>query len=286
MQYDFKKAPAILIQGAMEAETSYLISRLEEPQRVMLGSWEFYTGFLGRQRVPVIISRTYMGIVNAAAATTLALTYFAPKAVINQGIAGGHDKEFHVGDIVLAEKIVPMGAMVRPYSPEGAGISERDFAPWEVEVFDQRAGKTRRVADFPCDERLLAIAESVKFEEEEKTEAGRGLAAQEGEAGQAGFLEQECRRRKIARGILGSADEWNNQIDRIVLLREKYGTTAEEMESAATAQVCQSYGVPFIGIRILSNTIVNHEDYDESVAIDCQKFVEQYVEKLRKYLEK
>lgn len=264
----------------------------------MLGGWEFYTGFLSRQKIPVIISRTYMGIVNAAAATTLALTHFAPKAVINQGIAGGHDKEFHVGDIVLAEKIVPMGAMVRPYSPEGAGINERDFAPWELEVFDQREGKTRRVTDFPCDERLLAIAESVRFEDKGNSEAGRESAVQEygagpgeymdkeGGAGQGEFMEQECRRRKIARGILGSADEWNNQIDRIALLREKYKTTAEEMESAATAQVCQSYGVPFIGIRILSNTIVNHEDYDESVAIDCQKFVEQYVEKLCKYLEK
>lgn len=92
--------------------------------------------------------------------------------------------------------------------------------------------------------------------------------------------ERSAAQRTIKRGIIGSADEWNNQLDRIALLRERYGTSVEDMESAAAAQLCFSYGIPFLGIRILSNSIVNGEEFDESVGIDCQRFVLDYVEML------
>lgn len=249
--YDFKTQPSVLIQGAMDTETAYLTEQIEGREKITLGNWEFHTGFLGKYREPVIVSKTYQGMVNAAAASSLALAFFSPKAVINQGIAGGHDPSFHRGDIVIGEKVVPMGALVRRYAPRGAGIRETDFEPLPIEIFDKSLGKTRKVEDFPCDERLVSIAEKVETE----LHAGRG--------------------------VLGSADEWNNQLDRIALLRERYHTAAEDMESAAPAELCLSYGIPFIGIRILSNSIVNGEDFDESVGLEGQKFVLRFVEALR-----
>lgn len=249
-KYDFTRLPSILIQGAMDTETGYLTEHLTGAECIVLGNWKFYTGFLGREKEPVIISRTYQGMVNAAAATSLALAYFAPKAVINQGIGGGHDTSFHRGDIVLGERVVPIGAVVRRFSGAGAGIDERDFEPLPIEIYDRRKKMTEKVLDFPCDKELLAIAEGV---------------------------ETTCR---TGRGVIGSGDEWNNQLDRIALLRERYQTAVEDMESAAAAELCLSYGIPFIGIRILSNSIVNEEEFDESVAISGQKFVLRYVEAL------
>lgn len=250
-QYDFTKQPSILIQGAMETETDYLIEHLKDAACTVLGNWKFYTGFFGADSVPVIISRTYQGMVNTAAATGLALVHFRPKAVINQGIGGGHDPAIHRGDIVLGERVVPMGAVVRRFSAEGAGIDERDFEILPVEIYNKEKGNTEKVTSFPCDKRLLEVAEEVK---------------------------SPYRRR---RGVIGSADEWNNQLDRIALLRERYGTAVEDMESAAVAQLCLSYGLPFIGIRILSNSIVNDEEFDESVGVDGQKFILTYVEALQ-----
>lgn len=249
-EYDFKTQPSILIQGAMDTETEYLIGQLERAKTITLGNWKFHTGFLGKHQEPVILSRTFQGMVNAAAASSLALAFFSPKAVINQGIAGGHDRGFHRGDIVLGEKVVPIGAMIRKYAPEGAGISETDFEPLPIEIYDRRKGTTRKVLDFPCDEKLLSVAEQV----------GTTL--------------------HIRRGVLGSGDEWNNQIDRIELFRRRYQTAAEDMESAAPAELCLSYGIPFIGIRILSNSIVNGEEFDESVGVEGQKFILQFVEAL------
>lgn len=248
--YDFKNQPSILVQGAMETETDFLIGRLKARECVTLGNWKFYTGFLGTYEEPVILSRTYQGMVNAAAASSLALVYFAPKAVINQGIGGGHDTRFHRGDLVLGEKVVPMGAMVRKFSPLGAGMDETDSEPLPVEIYNRKADRMEKVPDFPCDERMLAAAESVQTD------------------------------LKVNRGVIGSADEWNNQLDRIAMLRERYHTAVEDMESAAAAELCLSYGIPFLGIRILSNSIVNGEDFDESVGMDCQKFVYHFIEAL------
>lgn len=252
--YDFRKQPALLIQGAMETETDYLIGQLKEAADVTLGNWKFYTGFLGKYEEPVIISRTYQGMVNAAAATSLALFYFAPKAVINQGIGGGHDTRFHRGDIVLGERVVPIGAIVRRFSPEGAGVDATDFELLKTEIYNRGRGETEKVTDFPCDAQMLAIAEGLISE----------YHAQ--------------------RGTIGSADEWNNQLDWIALLRERYKTVVEDMESAAPAELCLSYGIPFMGIRILSNSIVNGEAFDESVGLDVQKYVLRYVEAFHGYL--
>ena len=126
--YDFKKQPALLLQGAMGTETEYLIGQLGEPEEITYGNWKFYTGFLGKHAEPVVISRTYQGMVNAAAATAIAMTQFCLWAVINLGIGGGHDARFHRGDIVVGERVVPMGAMIRKYAPEGAGIDECDLS--------------------------------------------------------------------------------------------------------------------------------------------------------------
>ena len=79
-------------------------------------------------------------------------------------------------------------------------------------------------------------------------------------------------------------DEWNNQLDRIALLRERYHTAVEDMESAAAAQLCLSYGVPFLGVRILSNSIVNGEKFDEAVGIDGQKFMLSLIDQMREYM--
>lgn len=96
------------------------------------------------KREPVIISKTFQGMVNAAAATSLALAYFKPWAVINQGIGGGHDKKFHRGDIVLGEKVVPMGAIAYAFSEEGAGIDGKSFSLLPVEIFYRETGKTKK----------------------------------------------------------------------------------------------------------------------------------------------
>ena len=108
---------------------------------------------------------------------------------------------------MLGEKVVPMGAIAYAFSEEGAGIDGKVFHRFRWK-FLPRNGKDKKVTEYPCDGKLLKAAEQVKT----KYHTGRG--------------------------VIGSGDEWNNQLDRIALLRERYHTAVEDMESAAAAQLC------------------------------------------------
>ena len=64
-----------------------------------------------------------------------------------------------------------------------------------------------------------------------------------------------------------------DEIDLVAHLHETYGTTVEEMETAAAAQVSSMMTVPFIGIRILSDNITNGGTYEPKTGEACQEFV-------------
>ena len=80
-------------------------------------------------------------------------------------------------------------------------------------------------------------------------------------------------RGRVVEGVIGSANVWNNELDRIAWFHQRYGTSVEEMEGAAAAQICAAYGVPFLCVRVLSNNKTNGGAYDPTTAADCQRFV-------------
>ncbi len=85
---------------------------------------------------------------------------------------------------------------------------------------------------------------------------------------------------KVVEGKIGSADEWNREIDRINWFHETLGTSTEEMETSAAALVAEAYDVPFIGVRVLSNTDLHKQDFDPATAKHCQEFVLKVIDGL------
>jgi len=45
------------------------------------------------------------------------------------------------------------------------------------------------------------------------------------------------------------------------------------MESNEAAVICQNYDIPFLAIRVLSNTCLNNEEFNPAAGEACQKFV-------------
>ena len=87
---------------------------------------------------------------------------------------------------------------------------------------------------------------------------------------------------KVVFGTIGSGDIWNREIDRIDYLHKNYGTLCEEMETAGVYNTANSFGVPVIGIRIISNNEILGEEYKPEVSTDCQEFVENFVKEIIK----
>ncbi|AOY00959.1 5'-methylthioadenosine/S-adenosylhomocysteine nucleosidase [Jeongeupia sp. USM3] len=243
----------IVIQGAMQVEVATLVSRLSEVQCETVGGWTFWRGRLAG--TPVVVSRTGMGMSNAAAATAIALERYAPAALINQGTAGGHDPQLRPNDLVLGTRVIHLGAFQSPFRDTGSGSDTLAWRPLDLMDRSESADFTMPVPmSFDADPDLLAAARA----------GADGYAAG-----------------RVVDGVIGSSDVWNNELDRIAHFHARYGTLVEEMEAASAAQVCGQYGVPFLCARVVSNNIVNASPHDVATAIACQDFVAALVARYR-----
>ena len=241
----------ILIQGAMDVEVDTLVAALQEKQAQTIGAWTFWQGTLAGY--PVVISRTEVGLANAAAATTLAIERFKPRLIINQGTSGGHDPALHRGDIVIATRSFNMGAYRSDFTPADQGIDPRKWHNFEVTMRLRDNGRLVEHSSFAGDPELV----------------GRALG-----------MADRYQHGRVVAGIIGTADEWNRQVARINWLHQTYNTAAEEMETASAALVAEAYKIPFVGIRVLSNTDLHGEEFDPQTAIHCQQFVIDYTKAL------
>ena len=247
--------PPIVVQGAMKSETDFLISSLEEPVEYKIGSWTYTAGKI--DGYPVIISLTRMGVGNAAVATAFAIEAFNPVAVINQGTAGGHDPEIHRGDIVLAQRTYDIGAWVSEPRDKGKGVDFKDVK-FNGSFYYDRNLSSGDIYLY-SDKNLLKIIEG---------------------------MNNHSFKGRIFKGTMASSNTWESRVDRILFFHEKLGSSAEDMESHSVADICEDYGVPFLGVRILSNSAVTQEAYNPATGLECQKFVLDFLHEYIKTLSK
>ncbi len=228
-----------LIQGAMDSEICVLINQLEHVRKEEKCGFPFYIGSLNGH--PVIVQKTFMGMTNAAAATILAIEHYSPAFVINQGICGGHSPKLHRGDVLLGRDIIN-------YANYKIGETDSDNPLDGCEAIGLEPifpMNEKKIKLFHSDEKLLSIAQKC-------------------------IPPEGCK--KIMCGTIASADAWTDRKDLIKLMHETFHTCGEDMETASAAQLCHSFGIPFLSIRMLSNSLVQDEDYDETVADHLQEY--------------
>ncbi|PSW22111.1 5'-methylthioadenosine nucleosidase [Photobacterium sanctipauli] len=251
--HDAPKQP-ILIQGPMPIEAEYFAGLLKDVRVEHTGNFDFYIGTLNDY--PIVVAKTSKGVENTAAATAIAIERYNPRAIINQGTSGGHDKDLNVGDIVLGKRSFNAGNFKTPKLAEGEGSHPMNWIPMDVMASEGSAGEGDAAAD----------AEKVRY-----------YAGNKDLLASAHAVKETHKRGKVVEGTIASANFWNNEIDRMNWLHENYGTSVEEMETASAAMMAEAYKVPFLGIRILSNNLTNGGKYDPSTAEDNQKFVKNVV---------
>lgn len=223
----------ILIQGAMDIEVQYLISKLENIEKSIISGYEFYIGYINGLKL--IISKTLIGVINSTIATTIGILNFNPDIIINQGIAGSYNENIHLGDIVIGEKCCNINAFSMPSKAVGEGSN-----PFEWEL-------NKRAKEF--------LFGNVPFINDFKH-----------------FLNSNYEKNVFV-GTLGSGDVFNREVDRINWLSNIFGNLSEDMESIGTYLVCNKFNVPCVGIRIISNNELTYEKLDKNQAIMLQKLL-------------
>jgi len=245
--------PPIVLEGAMQVEVSALAAAIQDAREERIAGWTFWKGTVAGY--PVIVFKTLKGMENAAAATLLAIERFHPAAIINQGTAGGHEAGLHVYDIVLGVDAINLGSFKTGVRARGASSDFAEWVPLDLLRSDGSAGQdpnARTMRRFHADGRLLDAARLAR------DRYGKG---------------------RVVDGVIGSSEIWNSELDRIQRFHDAFGTSAEDMETAAAAQIAGQFDVPFLGIRVLSNNITNEEGYNGKTAEACQEYVLEVVKR-------
>ncbi len=238
----------MIIQGAVDAEVEPLVAALTGATRIQIAAWTFWRGRIGDKTV--VVSRTEVGPINAVAATTLAIVTFHPRLIINQGTAGATGPDLRVFDIVAGEATVDYGGFSTRHADAGAGS---DQSTWMRMPHRLRFEGDERVPlpVFPGDPDVLAAALSQRYEH------GR-----------------------VLKGIIGSAFEFNREVDRLTWIRERYEAVSEDMESAFAAGAALGLNTPFLAIRIISDSDFYSPGVHPDAAEYCARFVAQMVAQL------
>ncbi len=117
----------ILIQGAMQTETSFLIDFYKPEKKETIAGFDFYVAKY--KNAKVIISQTQIGIMCATQATTIGIQKYQPDIVINQGCAGGATKDAIVGKIVAGESAIYINAFVTPVKCQNGDSNSLEWQP-------------------------------------------------------------------------------------------------------------------------------------------------------------
>ncbi len=214
---------SILVVAACRFELDPLLEQLGEKEPCHIGCRQGWQGVLAGRRAYLLVSGA--GNINAAQAVTAALERrVKPKWVIQTGCGGGFGAAgVKVGDVCVAT--CEYDAQLGLEADEGDAVQPLPFnvLPHLVEP-----------NCFEVDKRGLAAVLKLK---------------RDFELGNYGFHQGPF----ISVSTITTTDQT------AVNDYHHYGAVVENMEGAATAQVCHLYHVPFMEIRGVSNLVGNRE---------------------------
>lgn len=237
----------VIIQGAMSQEIVYLVNCMTNCREIDKEGFPLYSGKINS--VPVVVSKTYVGKINAALATVLGIQLFEPRLIINQGTAGAHKECYCVGDIIVGKRYIncdSLRTITERKRGEGYAISNKRI---NGERYNSRMWED--VEEIIADERLFSLA-----------------------------LLQENPYGEVYAGTIATGDGFNREYDAITELQSTFGTDCEEMETFAAAQVSGHFAIPFIGVRVISNNELRGMHFDPESSSVCQKFCANLIENL------
>ena len=185
---------------AMRKELDLLLPLLKDSEESRMSGFEFHRGKMGKH--DVMVMQCGIGKVNAAMGALMLVNNFAPRFVINSGVAGGTDHSVSVMDVVAGARVAYHDVWCGPESEIG------------------------RVQGLP-----------LYFEGAQK------------------LLDLLPERDDIHKGLICSGDQFIDKMAEVERIKGNFpDALAVDMESGAIAQVCYLAKVPFLALRVISDS--------------------------------
>ena len=230
------------IMAAMQEEIDTLLKELSADSEVVDdGRRTYHSGRLWGTPVVIVFSR--WGKVAAATTATHLIADFGVEEILFTGVAGAAQPGLKVGDVVVGARLWQHDMDARPLFPRH-----------EIPLL----GRSSFAGDESRRGQLLQAATAFLRHDLPKAAS---------EATRAAF---RIRSPRAVAGDIASGDKFfASRADLADLLLRLPTVAAVDMESAAVAQVCHEYGVPFTVVRTISDAA------DESAAHDFPRFLTQ-----------
>ena len=241
--------PRIALISAFEPEVVELLPQVRNPRQHRIHGVDFTTGTLAGKDVVLFLSGISM--TNAAMNTQRVLDHFNVSHIVYSGIAGGVNPNLHIGDVVVAEQWgqyleVLMARETTPGAHVAPDWMQSELTlpafgmmyPRPVEVRSAARPAIHKQFWFPVDARMLAVAKGLTH-----VTLARCLGQQ--------CLNTAPRVQVGGNGVSGQAFV-DNKVFREYAFNT-FGAHVLDMETAATAMVAHSNGVPYIAFRSLSD---------------------------------
>ena len=228
------------ILGAMQSEVLGLVDAMAVEDTGSTAGFQYWTGELAGR--PVVVARCGMGKVSAAMGVQRLIDEWQTGCVVVCGLAGGLAAGLRVGDIVVGETFVQHDLDASPIYPRfevpGLGIARFAASPALVAAAEASAREVAATLDVtfpPVAKPPPSGGGAARGPVEEPRPPGQGAA-------------------KVHRGLIVTCDQFVKDERRHAILNDFPDALCVEMEGGAIAQVCHLNGVPFVIVRVISDT--------------------------------
>jgi adenosylhomocysteine nucleosidase len=253
------ETPRIAVVSAFQPELALLLAKVEQPKKYTVNGIDFTSGTL--QGKPVVMFLSGISMTNAAMNTQLVLDRFKVTHVVFSGIAGGVNPSLNIGDVTVAQR---WGQYLEVLAARETAPGQYKAPPWMNDVtlpnfgiFHPRPVGVRssgRAGDekkfwFDTDPKLMEIANQIK-----------DVALQNCDTG------NKCLSKKPKLVVGGDGVSGQAFVDNAAFREYTFKTfqaNVLDMETAATAMVAYSNGVPYIAFRSLSDLAGGGEGENE-----------------------
>jgi adenosylhomocysteine nucleosidase len=226
----------IAIVSAMHDELSQLLALMPDEHKQSRAGREFWLGHLHGHDVVLVLSG--IGKVAAATTATLLIEHFHATHIVFTGVAGGLGENVKVGDLVVASSFLHHDLDVSPLFPK-----------YQVPNYDLATFQADSTLSNELKQACTAVLSGLDVVVSSETRTAFNLLNPQ-----------------LHTGLLISGDRFvSTTAESLKLQQDLPLALAVEMESAAFAQVCHDYKVPFAAVR----TISDRADDDATVDFNC-----------------
>ena len=210
----------------------------------------------------VIVEKCGIGKVNAAIGASEMIRTHHPDVIISSGCAGGNGDDIQVQDVVVASEVC--------YHDVYCGTAIDNTT-----VYGQMQGMPAR---FKADPYLLRKSEELRVKSEESSST-EGMAAAKSSL--------SMLHASLKTGLTVTGDWFVDSKEKMRSIVEKFPEAkAVDMESAAIAQTCYIYKVPFISFRVISDIPLRdmdaamYHDFWATIAENSFQVTRHFIESL------